>query len=176
MVITAGSWTAPYQGLTPTEDSSAYIDSCLDITDRKVSEQALTEQLKFQTMLGELLTAFISLTPGRLDSQIKEVQKRICETLGLDRSMLAQLPVEGDDLLITHSWAAEGFSVAGPLSRRHLPWTVRTMMSGQPIRIARIDDLPEEAAIDKETLRQSGLKSRWCFRSWPGENDRGTGI
>ena len=140
-----------------------YIDSCLDITDRKLSEQALTEQLKFQTMLGELLTAFISLTPGRLDSQIKEVQKRICETLGLDRSMLAQLPVEGDDLIITHSWAAEGFSVAGPLSRRHLPWMVRTMMSGQPIRIARIDDLPEEAVIDKETLRQSGLKSSVVF-------------
>ena len=32
-----------------------YIDSCLDITDRKLSEQALTEQLKFQIMLGELL-------------------------------------------------------------------------------------------------------------------------
>ncbi len=140
-----------------------YIDSCLDITDRKLSEQALTDQLKFQTMLGELLTAFISLTPGRLDSQIKEVQKRICETLGLDRSMLAQLPIEGDDLMVTHSWAAEGFSVAGPLSRRHLPWMVRMMMSGQPIKIARIDDLPEDAAIDKETLRQSGLKSSMVF-------------
>ena len=90
-----------------------YIDSCLDITDRKLSEQALAEQLKFETMLGGLLTTFISLPPSQLDGQIIEAQKRICETLGLDRSTLALLPVEGDDLIITHSWVAEGFNVAG---------------------------------------------------------------
>ena len=112
-----------------------------------------------------------------MDGQIKEAQKRICETLGLDRSTLAQLPVEGDDLIVTHSWAAEGFNVAGPLSRRDLPWMARRMMSGQLVKIARIDDLPEEAAKDKETLRQNGLKSSVVFPlSRRGKNDRGTGV
>ncbi|MGA7410372.1 MAG: sigma 54-interacting transcriptional regulator [Bryobacteraceae bacterium] len=140
-----------------------YIHSCYDITERKLSELALEEQLKFETVMAGLLTTFINLPPTQLDGQIVEALKRICETLGLDRSMLAQLPIEGDDLIVTHSWAAEGFNVAGPLSRRQLPWIVRTMMSGRPIRIARIDDLPDEAAIDKVTLLQSGLKSSVVF-------------
>ena len=82
----------------------------LDITERKLSELALAEQLKFETVLAGLLTTFINLTPSQLDGQIVEAQKRICETLGLDRSSLAVVPVEGDDLIITHSWAAEGFN------------------------------------------------------------------
>ena len=85
-----------------------YIDSCFDIHDRKLSEQALEEQLKFETVLAGLLTTFINLPPSELDVQIVEAQKRICETLGLDRSTLAQVTVEGDDLIITHSWAADG--------------------------------------------------------------------
>jgi formate hydrogenlyase transcriptional activator len=140
-----------------------YVGCCLDITDRKLSEEALAEQLKFETMLGELLTTFINLPQNQLDAQIIEAQKRICETLGLDRSTLAQLPVDGDDLIITHSWAAEGFQVGRHLSKRELPWLVRTLLDGQQVSFARIADLPEEAAVDKETFGQSGLKSLVAF-------------
>ena len=48
------------------------------------------EQLKFEVMLGELLTTFINVPASQLDAHILEAQKRICETLGLDRSSLAQ--------------------------------------------------------------------------------------
>ena len=140
-----------------------YIGSCLDITDRKLSEQALAEQLKFDTMLGELLTEFINLPASRLDAQIIEAQKRICETLGLDRSSLGYQTVEGNDLIITHSWAAEGFKAGRRLSNRELPWTMQTLQNGQFVCFTRIDELPEEAAIDKETFRQNGLKSLVAF-------------
>jgi formate hydrogenlyase transcriptional activator len=140
-----------------------YIGSCIDITDRKLSEQALAEQLKFETVLGELLTAFVNLSPSQLDAQIIEAQKRICETLGLDRSTLGQVTVEGDDLIITHSWAAEGFKVGRRLSKREFPWVMQMLLDGRPLKFARIDDLPEEAAKDKETLGQNGLKSFVAF-------------
>ncbi len=140
-----------------------YIGSCLDITDRKLSEQALAEQLKFETVLGQLLTTFIDFSTSQLDAQIVEAQKRICETLDLDRSTLGQVTVEGDDLIITHSWAAEGFKVGRHLSKREFPWVMQTLLDGRPLKFARIDDLPEEAAKDKETFGQNGLKSFVAF-------------
>ncbi len=140
-----------------------YIHSCHDITERKLSELALAEQLKFETVLAGLLTTFIGLTPSQLDGQIVEAQRRICETLGLDRSSLSRLAVEGADLTITHSWAAEGFNRSRHLSRRDVPWIAGMLLDGRLVSFARIDDLPQEAAKDKETLRQNGLKSMVVF-------------
>ena len=140
-----------------------YLDTCLDINQRKLSELALEEQLKFETVLAGLLTTFIGLTPSQLDGQIVEAQRRICETLGLDRSSLAVIPVEGDDLTITHSWAAAAFNLPQRLSKRDLPWVARRLLDGQLLKFARIDDLPEEAAKDKETLGKNGLKSFVVF-------------
>ena len=140
-----------------------YFDSCFDIHDRKLSEQALEEQLKFETVLAGLLTAFINLPLSELDVQIVEAQKRICETLGFDRSTLGQVTVEGDDLVITHSWAAEAFKVGRRLSKREFPWVMQMLLDGRPLKFARIDDLPAEAAKDKETFGQNGVRSFVAF-------------
>ena len=121
------------------------------------------EQLKFEVMLGELLTKFINLPASQVDTHILEAQKRICETLGLDRSSLAQKSVEGDDIIVTHRWVAEGSKDSRPLSNRDVPWLVRKLQGGQVMCLARVDDLPEEAANDKEALRQNGIKSIVLF-------------
>src|SRR5271170_6590411 len=78
------------------ESFLGYIGSCIDVTDRKLAELALAEQLKFETLLTELSATFINLPAVQLDSQIIEAQKRICETLGLDRSSMAQFSSAGD--------------------------------------------------------------------------------
>ena len=90
-----------------------------------------TEQLKFEVMLGELLTKFINLPASQLDAHILEAQKRICETLGLDRSSLAQQNVEGDDIIVTHRWVADGSDDSRPLSTRDIPWLARKLRGGK---------------------------------------------
>jgi formate hydrogenlyase transcriptional activator len=136
----------------------------------ELSKQALAEQLRFETMLAEMSATFISLPADQLDGQIREGQKRICETLGLDRSTLAQLS-EQKKLIITHSWAAQGLEALPALTQSDFPWMTRTLLSGQRVSFARIDDLPEEAATDKETLHLRGLKSNVTFPlSAGGEN------
>ena len=125
--------------------------------------------------LAGLLTTFIGLTPSQLDGQIVEAQRRICETLGLDRSSLAVIPVEGDDLTITHSWAAPAFNLPQRLSKRDLPWVVRRLLDGQLVKFARIDDLPEEAATDKDSLRPAWAKVKCDLSALcRGKSNRGT--
>ena len=98
-----------------------------------------------------------------MDAQIIEAQRRICEALGLDRCALGQVTAEGDDLVITHSWAVEAFKVGRRLSKREFPWVMQMLLAGRPLKFARIDDLPAEAAKDKETFGQNGLKSFVAF-------------
>ena len=52
---------------------------------------------------------------------------------------------------------------AGRLSKREFPWVMQMLLDGRPLKFARIDDLPEEAAKDKETFGQNGLKSFVAF-------------
>jgi formate hydrogenlyase transcriptional activator len=140
-----------------------YIGSCVDITERKLSEQALAEQSAFEALLAELSAKFINLPTKDVDGQIKESQKRICETLGLDRSTLFQVSPESNNGTITHSWAAEGFEPNRRVSGEDFPWIVRTVLGGRRVSFRRIDDLPEEAAKDKKSLRQHGPKSKVAF-------------
>ena len=131
------------------------------ITERKRIEEALTEQLKFETLLAELSATFINLPANQVDGQIKEAQKRICETLGLDRSTLGQLLAAR--FTITHSWTREGFEPPPRISQEDVPWVIRTLMGGQRVSFVRIDDLPKEAVKDKESLRRIGQKSNLIF-------------
>jgi formate hydrogenlyase transcriptional activator len=140
-----------------------YIGSCIDVTERKLSEQALAEQLKFEILLAELSATFINLPASQVHGRIEEAQKLICETLELDRTTLATMSAEGGDFVIKHVWAREGFEPAVPISPRDLPWMAQTVMGGQRVSFERIDDLPREAAKDKETLRLLGQKSNAAF-------------
>ena len=135
----------------------------LDITDRKKDEQALIDQLNFETLLAELSATFINLPASHVHSRIEEAQKRVCEALELDRSTLSTVLPEGDDLVIEHVWAREGFDAAVPIGPRDLPWMARTVLGGQRVCFERIEDLPEAAAKDKETFRLLGQKSNASF-------------
>jgi PAS domain S-box-containing protein len=136
-----------------------YIGSCIDATDRKLSEEQIIEQLKFERLLAELSATFINLPADRVDGQIKEAQKRICEELKLDRATLARVLPGREDIVITHSWAAEGFQPYQSFPKQDFLWSTKMMLSGHGFSFERIDDLPEEAAKDKESFRQHGPKS-----------------
>ena len=67
------------------------------------SGEILEERLKFETLLAEISARFVNLPADRIDSEIEDAQRRICELLDLDRSTLWQV-CEGEPgtLLLTH--------------------------------------------------------------------------
>jgi len=136
----------------------------VDFTERKSEEEALARQLAFETLRAELSAEFVNLPPDLVDAQILSAQKRICEAFGLDRSVVAQVTPNRDDLSITHAWAAAGFVPHPDASvHRDYPWYFRMLLAGKMFSYARVDDLPEEAAQDKEMIRRHGPKSSTIF-------------
>ncbi len=126
------------------------------------SEKALEERLRFESLLADISGRFINLPVDRVDDEIKDAQRRICELLALDRSSLFQVPArEPGALLLTHIHQPPG----GPPiperlnARDLLPWTAQRLMAGKTITIAKISDLPPEAGRDRESLGLYRTKS-----------------
>jgi transcriptional regulator with GAF, ATPase, and Fis domain len=129
-------------------------------TDSQMAQVEIEQQLRYESALIEISSVLVNLHSTKVDAEIMQSQKRVCETFGLERSALMQISPDGLHGLVTHSWASDECQQAPPfLSVENFPWCARTALSGQRLNIGRIDDLPFEAEKDKQALRRYGPKS-----------------
>jgi PAS domain S-box-containing protein len=132
------------------------------MTERKRTEQVLEERLKFETLLAELSAHFVNLPADRIDSEVEDAQRRICELLDLDRSTLWQVPErEPGALLLTHLHRPSG-SLSPPErldARVSFPWMAQKVLDGETVTFSKITDLPPEAGQDRERFRAYGTKA-----------------
>jgi formate hydrogenlyase transcriptional activator len=120
---------------------------------------AFTEKarLDFEVLISDISSRFVHTPTSELDSLIEESLQRIIDFLSLDRAVLWQ--EEGRDnkrIILTH-WRARpgrGHQMRPILNTDSLPWLSAQLMSGKETRYSRIDDLPEEASVDKATIRE----------------------
>ena len=105
---------------------------------------------------------FINLPADRVDSEIEDAQRRICEFLDLDRSSLFQVP-EGDPetLLPTHFFQpAESRMPPERMSlKEFFPWALQKVLGAETITISKMTDLPAEAGRDREAFGLYGTRS-----------------
>lgn len=120
------------------------------------------DRLHFEMLLTELSARFVSVTSERIDSEIVNAQRQIAEVLDLERSTLAQL--EGDErFVVTHSWQLPGLEPLPGFAVKDWPWMASVLMRGEEVCFARIEDLPEEAAREKQIARQVWPRSSIMF-------------
>ncbi len=113
-------------------------------------------------LLTELSARFVSLTSETLDEEIVNAQMQIVRALDLDRSTLTQLK-DGERFVVTHSWQLSGLEPFLEFAVKDLPWMSSVIASGETVCFAHIDDLPEEAAREKEIARRFGPRSNVTF-------------
>ena len=115
----------------------------------------------FEMLIAELSARFINLPPDQIDGAIEEAERLICERLDLDLIALWQLVDQGPtSFKATHVFIAAG----GPplpeiLTEGQFPWYLQQTLAGRSVVISTIDELPEEAAVDRESCRLLGVKS-----------------
>lgn len=115
---------------------------------------------RFERLIAEISAAFVRATADQIDSEINRCLKRICLLLGLDRATLAQTDPVDHSGTITHAWAREKDWVFPSLDpNQRLPWHAKKMLAGEIIVYSKLDELPPEAAIDRDTLRPLGPES-----------------
>jgi len=119
-------------------------------------------RLRFEMLLTELSTRFVSVTSASIDKEIVDAQRRIVQSLELDRSTLVRLH-DNERFVLTHSWQLPGLPPFPGFAIKELPWMASVILRGETVCFARIDDLPPEASREKEIARRFGPRSNVTF-------------
>ena len=144
------------------------------------------DRARFDGFLVELLGCFLGLSADQFDGEVERWQERICELFDLDRCGLWQysewepgtlrlthlhqrsgglqiIRDAGPDRLADSSWiSGSDEAPAVPLradGRGYFPWVSRRLKQGETIIVARVEDLPAEAAHDKTVFAAYATKS-----------------
>ena len=124
------------------------------------SEQTLLRRLDFEEFLFDLSRTFIGLTEEEVDVNMERGLARVGEFLALDRVTLLELSRDRSQMTVAYSWNVHGAPTPpAVISKSAQPWWVGQVLRGEVSLASHVDDLPEEAAAEKEYLRQRGIAS-----------------
>jgi formate hydrogenlyase transcriptional activator len=128
---------------------------------RAVSRPDQADRLEFEMLLADLSAHFVNLPSEKIDSQIEDAQRRICEQLGIDYSALWQRVEEPPGIFrLTHLYStADAPRPPDGLIDENFPWMREQMLLGRAVTLGTLADLPLEAARDRETAGLIGIKS-----------------
>ena len=125
------------------------------------SDERLDQRLEFETLLCDISFRFISLRADELDDAIEDAMRRVCEFLDIDFAVLWQW--SGSALAViapTHIYhVGADLPAPEPLHQDLFPWYRQQMLAGLMVAVSSLDELPVEAAVDRENSRLAGILS-----------------
>lgn len=134
-----------------------------DITHFKVNEDKLEFRLRFEELVIQLSSKFISLSWEDIDTEIDEALGLIGKFISADRSYVFLFEDGNKIMNNTHEWVNDGITPEKEnlknIPTDIFPWWMEKLMNHQHILIPSVKDLPEEAATVKEILEPQGIKS-----------------
>ena len=120
------------------------------VLDRRRMELSLAERLRFEKILSSLATAFSHLSVADFDSAVQRGLRQVVDFLGVDRGSLIEFTRDGT---ATRSWAVEEWVEAG-----EFPWMTARLQRGEVINVSQLDELPDEAAVDRQSYLTHRVK------------------
>jgi formate hydrogenlyase transcriptional activator len=119
----------------------------------------VSDSLGFERLVTDLAAAFVNVAPDEVDALIVDSQRRIVESLALDRCTLWQFTENRDDLVLTHGWVRPELPATPPgaSARSDYPWFLSKVLAGETISIVSVDEIP--SATDRASMRLHGTVS-----------------
>jgi formate hydrogenlyase transcriptional activator len=121
---------------------------------------ALEERVRFEHLIGDLSSRFVSLAADEVDGAIQDAQRQVVEALDLDRSALFQFSGAKATLLLTHYWSRPAYPPP-PMDLvvpEVFPWAHAKIMRGEVLCFSSLSELPADVP-DRQTIEQFGTKS-----------------
>jgi signal transduction histidine kinase len=126
---------------------------------RRRAKFLLEERLRFETLLSELSAGLIHVAASDLDAALERALQQVVEFLGVDRGSVDEYV--GDVPTVRIAWSPPGLGEPPQvLDAGEFPWTAEKLRRGQIVRFSRIDELPEEAAVDRAGYERAGTRSK----------------
>lgn len=134
-----------------------------DVTERKDAEASLKERLLFEQLLSDLSARFVNTPSDRLDAEIESSLKQILEFFQVERCGLIQILTDQASWQLTHAAYARGIQppplgVVFPASL--FPYAFDKLANKLQVHsFSKLDDLPAEANVDRQTNLKWGIRS-----------------
>jgi PAS domain S-box-containing protein len=134
--------------------------SVRDITERKQAAKATRHRVEFERFLFDLSRTFIAIPEESIDANMTHGLARVGTFLEMDRVTLLELSHDRTAMTCAYVW--NHLEVVPPpqvFTKQMNPWWFGQVLRGDVSLASRLDDLPEEAAAEKEYLRKGRVAS-----------------
>jgi PAS domain S-box-containing protein len=113
------------------------------------------EMIRFEKVLSEISTRLVHLPVDQIEREIEMGLRRVVKFLGVDRGSVYIFSGDRTRIFRKYFWGMEGIPESAPvLEDQKFPWLSRKLQKGEMLVIPRVDDLPQEAARDREELKK----------------------
>ena len=121
------------------------------------------QRLRFEQMLSDLSARFVNLPAERIDAEIESALEKIRTFFEVDRCGLLRIFPAKASWRITHVATTNdvpGVPIGMELPRAINPWAYAQLTEKHAVvKFARVEDMPAEAQVDKQTWREWSIRS-----------------
>ena len=120
---------------------------------------ALEERLQFERLLADLSAGLIHIAASEIESALERGLQHVSAFLRVDRGTLDEF--FRDTPGVRMAWTAPGIEPLPPVLDNvdKFPWTVETLQRGDIVHFSRVDELPQEATIDRASYLGVGTRA-----------------
>jgi ABC-type amino acid transport substrate-binding protein/signal transduction histidine kinase/ActR/RegA family two-component response regulator len=134
-----------------------------EIRKRRVIQKDLTYRLDFETLLLEMSSLFINLKSEQIYEQISQALKRIAAFVNAQSGFVYSTPDHGKTFISYQGWYSDQLKdkmdIFMKLDAATMPWWVRRLNKIEVIAVSSVQQLPEQAAVEKEMLLSAGINA-----------------
>jgi formate hydrogenlyase transcriptional activator len=118
------------------------------------------ERRSFDRLLVPFSVRCLNASLDQLDREVEKGLEEVNSFFGGDRVLIWEFSEDGQQAHLTHSYARAGAELpARSLLRETLPYIFDSVHSLKNLCVSQLEDLPQDAHIDKQYLEWSGIRS-----------------
>ncbi|HEY3064951.1 MAG TPA: ATP-binding protein [Methylomirabilota bacterium] len=127
---------------------------------RRRVQQTLAAELRFETLISDLLASHLTLPAAVLDSHVERALALIGAHLDVDRVVLVERDADRRRIEITHAWTRDATSaLPRSIESRAFPWISERLAAGHTVVVSPLRPLPAVAETDRRAMLRYGTRS-----------------
>jgi two-component system, LuxR family, sensor kinase FixL len=161
----------PFASMSPTTTGSALtlsltvmsvtmLSLAALIEERRQTQHALGERLRFEQLLSGVSGAFVQVPSDRMAAGFGEWLGRIGTFLDVKCVRVYTRTGQDLDLYAAYEWTHPDYPRRPPpVVTRDFPWATGILERGMPVVVSSIDDVPVDAVEDRRAMKEHGYEA-----------------
>jgi len=156
-------WIDYSSSLVDFDGKPAVLGVAIDISERKRAEEQLFQRVESERTVMRVATDLGSVTAGTAEKRVRGALAEVAGFLGAQTASMILFSDDSASVSEVHEWRARGVPsvkdqlAAVPIQR--VKYAVPRVLSGQPVRVERVEDLPALAVFERGLCESAGILS-----------------